>query len=255
MRIISSVDPVGGMSKPAPVFRRAIGPVVRLERAWPRSRDLATARIAGHGARSLGRGACQSRSSGSEPRPPNRPPCGLRVVRPRPRTGASRPIRAGSAASARITPSASRSRSAVGRSIEHADQPGGPGPFDVLGQVVDEHAVARLGPGGLGAGEVEGGRRLDVADLVGEDEPVEMRQGLGELAAELAGVEVVGVRAEDQGVPVRLRTANSGRDRLVGREDVGPGRGELVVGDRQADQSETALRERLGRRSGRSRTP
>jgi hypothetical protein len=69
-------------------------------------------------------------------------------------------------------------------------------PFRVLGAIVDEDALRRLNLCESDAGTVELDRRLDVPDLKGKDEMVEMAHRLGIFAEEMAGVEFIRVRAE-----------------------------------------------------------
>ena len=99
--------------------------------------------------------------------------------------------------------------------------------------IIDEDARGRGDARGVDARVIEGLRGLHVADLVGEDQLVEMGEGRRELSAKESRVQDVRIRAQEQGIAPPLEKLDQARDRLVEPEDVLPSADELIVVDLQ----------------------
>ncbi len=98
----------------------------------------------------------------------------------------------------------------------------GAGAGNVVGQIVDEQAIAGRAIGEPAAMFKEFGPRLAHPDLVGQNQVVEMPQGAGKLTAIAARMQFVGVAAEKQPV-ARLQQFNQAANFRIGPKDVAPG--------------------------------
>src|SRR5262249_54432252 len=115
--------------------------------------------------------------------------------------------------------------------IDDAVPAAGASGLDVGRQIIEEQTLRRPGAGDLMTMSVNVRTRLAHADLVRKDEGVEVGQRIGELTAEVAGAQLVGVAQQHQAI-ARLQLRYQAANLVVGREHIRNRQIELLVARR-----------------------